>query len=639
MVQSLDKKSVLLLSMPFADTNIPSIQISLLESYLKNKDINVSSIHLYLIAANIYGLHNYSFLINPPNDPYASQMVYSKYVFPKHWESQINHFKEYFNTTIAHDDAIKQTFPFEKYVEKTDTFLNWITQNISWDNYDVIGFSLNYGQFLPSLAVAQKIKQQHPEKIIVFGGSTTMHDLGLKIIESFEYIDFIITGDGEDSLYELAINNKEQYSEIPGLIARKDGKGIIHKENTLIDLDSLPFLDFTSFYQTLSMTSQDIQQYFQLNGRLPIEISRGCWWNKCSFCNQKAYHSCYREKNIGRFIEELDLLSKTYKILSFQIIGSTLPLNNYQELCKKIITLNKDFSFIAETRADRLKNKDYYYLKKAGFQTIQTGIETFSQNYIKKMNKGTQIIDNIAALKFCKEYGITNEYNIIINFPNEESLDFKETVDTTSLFKQYLDPPRTSSFVVSYKSPIYNNLEKYNIKKLKHKRTDKIMFPEHILDKNFQFFYDFMKIQETPKNKWIELVNQWKEERERLEIQSTKTKKIIDNLIFYYIDGWNFIKIYDKRSLKDVNIYILNEIEREIFLLCNNIITLGELNNKLNIINENEIQSILTDLVDNNIIYHENDSYLSLPISLSNYLGISNKQDKIEQIQESYLIT
>ena len=39
----------------------------------------------------------------------------------------------------------------------------------------------------------------------------------------------------------------------------------------------------------------------------------------------------------------------------------------------------------------------------------------------------------------------------------------------------------------------------------------------------------------------------------------------IDKLIFYYVDGENFIKIYDKRNPKNYQIFILNEIERDIF--------------------------------------------------------------------------
>jgi hypothetical protein len=386
------------------------------------------------------------------------------------------------------------------------------------------------------------------------------------------------------------------------------------------------------------MSSPEIQQYIQLNSRLPIELSRGCWWNKCSFCNQKAYHPVYREKSADRFVEELSYLSETYKNLSFQVIGSALPHKNLRPLCEKIINLKKDFSFIAETRADHLKSEDYHFLKKAGFDIIQTGIETFSTKLIKKMDKGSRVIDNIAALKFCKEHGIKNEYNLIINFPNEEEDEFNETLEIISLFKQYLNPPRTSSFVVGYNSPVYNNLKKYNIQRLTPKKTDKIMFPNHILKNNFQFFYDYIPKQELPKNDWNTLISSWKDIREHVEQVALNTKKLTDQLIFYYLDGGKFIKIFDKRNLVDVQIYVLNENERRVFLSCEDITTFKEINHKLSNLPEQNIKDILEELIKNNILYQENDSFISLPLNASKCLGKSfEKQTEIIK-QENLLV-
>lgn len=621
MVCYLDTNSILLISMPFADIPIPSIQLSLLESYLKDKNIKTKSLHLYLFAAESYGLNNYTFLINPPNSPYSSQMVFSKYVFPNHWKKHNNEIKKYYNSSIAHDKNKKELFSFDEFVEKTDLFLNNIIHGVNWKDFDIIGFSLNYGQFLPSLAIAKQVKAKYPDKKIVFGGSTTMNDLGKAILESFDYVDVIISGEGEKALTLLAKNN-ESINQIPGLITKTTSSQIIHNSPSFIDLNTLPFVDFSSFYEQLNMTTPNIQQYVQLNSRLPIEISRGCWWNKCSFCNQQAYYPFYREKHIDRFVEELNYLSETYKMLSFQIIGSTLPIDNLRNLCKKIISLEKDFSFIAETRSDQLKSNDYLLLKKAGFHIIQTGIETFSKNLLKKMKKGTRIIDNIAALKFCKEYGIKNEYNIITNFPTENNHDFNETLSTISWFNQYLDPPRISPFVVGYKSPVYNQLKKYNVEKLIHKKADTLMFPKSLLHKNIHFFYDYKRSNTSSKNNWHKLVDSWKKLRNQLDITSVETKKLIDKLVFYYVDGKNFIKIYDKRNLKDVNIFTLNENERAVFIACNDIVHFKKLKQKLNELSENKLQSILHELVQNKIIYQEDNLYLSLPISLSKYLGI-----------------
>ena len=365
------QKSLLLVSMPYAETSIPSIQLGLIESYLKQREVNVSTRHLYLKAADFYGLNNYNFLINSPNDSYTSQMVFSKYVFPDHWEKNQDKFRYFYENIMCYNKDFN--FKFKNYVEQTDKFLDWTINNIDWDKHDIIGFTLNYGQFLPSLAVAKKIKEKNPVKQIIFGGSTIINELGQKVLSIFDYVDFIVSGEGEEALF-LLTTSFEDYKKIPGIISREQNKTVWNKNDSCIDMNSLPYPNFQSYFKELSNVSTDIQQYYQLYGRLPIELSRGCWWNNCTFCNVGAYNKKYREKNYDLFAEELRFLSDTYKMLDFQVIGTTLPQKDYDNLCEKIIKLNRDFTLITESKAAILKSKDYAMLRKAGFSHIQTGI-------------------------------------------------------------------------------------------------------------------------------------------------------------------------------------------------------------------------------------------------------------------------
>ena len=81
-----NNKKVLLVSMPFAGIFLPSIQLQILEGYLKEREINIKTRHLYLKAAEFYGVNNYNLLLQRPNESYTAQMTFSKYVFPNHWE-------------------------------------------------------------------------------------------------------------------------------------------------------------------------------------------------------------------------------------------------------------------------------------------------------------------------------------------------------------------------------------------------------------------------------------------------------------------------------------------------------------------------------------------------------------------------
>ena len=154
------------------------------------------------------------------------------------------------------------------------------------------------------------------------------------------------------------------------------------------------------------------------------------------------------------------------------------------------------------------------------------------------------------------------------------------------------------------------------------------MFPKEFLEKNFCFFYSFKRKTKTDENNWSQLLDEWKKLREDLEITAVKSKRLVDKLVFYFVDGGNFIKIYDKRSINNVRIYILNADERKIFLSCSDISTYGELKQKHTDIKEPDLKNILQDFEENKIVFKENDRYLTLPINLKNYCANSYEENK-----------
>jgi hypothetical protein len=302
-------------------------------------------------------------------------------------------------------------------------------------------------------------------------------------------------------------------------------------------------------------------------------------------------------------------------MLNFQIVSNTLPKKDYRLLFEEIKKLGRDFNFYAELRAGQLKSYEYKLMMEAGFTNVQVGIESFSQSYLKKINKGTRVIDNIAALKFCKENGIKNEYNFIIDYPNEEKNDFEETKRNVNYFFSYLDPPNINKLLVGYGSYIYNNPEMFNIDHFEYKDIDKLIFPEDCLKKGFNFYFDFIKKEGLPvENDWYGLVEKWKEIREKLKMDEIKSQSLIDKLIFYYVDGRNFLKIFDKRDTKNIQAFDLNEIEREVFLSCLDVISYQAIKDLVPNISDEQLRSILNTFKNKGIVFEEDDHYLALPL-------------------------
>jgi len=545
-------------------------------------------------------------------------MVFSRYVFPEHWEKNTQKFQEYFSQHAP-------PFTFDDYILRTDQLYRWVIDHLNWQSFDIIGFTLNYGQLLPSLAIAKKIKELDPEKTIIFGGSRTAGTLGVNVLNAFDYVDGIVSGDGEDALLRLALN--QEYSSIPRFIYRKNGAAYWNKSDAVVDLNTLPILNYDEFYQELAAVSPDIQQYFHYHGRLPVEITRGCWWNHCTFCNLNIQQGCYREKSNSRILQEIRWLSERYRVTEFQLIGNTLPKTEYRTLFEKLKNLGRDYSFFVEARAGELTSQDYTLMKEAGFSTIQTGIESFSKHYLRKMNKGVRVIDNIAALKFCRENEIKNTYNLLIRYPNEEPEDFKETKTVVQQLKAYLDAPQLCELRVMHGSHIQRHPRQYNIDHFEYSPIDQIMYPAEYLEKGFLFVYGFTRTTPIEDQPWEALVDEWKNEQHSQQMRQDIQQTTKDHLIFYFVDGGSFIKIYDKRDQQNIKIFVLNELERHVLLSCIDVISAQELKNKFLDVPEFKLAAILQSFEQNGIVFAEDDRYLCLPLRCR----IKNEQEKIEE--------
>ncbi len=88
----------------------------------------------------------------------------------------------------------------------------------------------------------------------------------------------------------------------------------------------------------------------------------------------------------------------------------------------------------------------------------------------------------------------------------------------------------------------------------------------------------------------------------------------IDELIFYYIDGKKFLKIFDKRNTNDIHTFNLNEFEREILLACIDVISFQEIKELFPHISEEQIRSILDIFKNKGFIFEENNHFFALPL-------------------------
>ena len=170
---------------------------------------------------------------------------------------------------------------------------------LDFAKYSLIGFSVTYDQLKSSIFLSRKIKERHPDIPIVFGGAYCHGDLGISLLKTFSEIDFIVSGEGEETLTTLFKNlAKKEFAAIKGLGWRDNGKVKFNGFPEKLDLDSLPMPEYEDYFRELENCSPHFKKAIKYHLNIPVEGSRGCWWNKCTFCNLNTQYNGYREKSV-----------------------------------------------------------------------------------------------------------------------------------------------------------------------------------------------------------------------------------------------------------------------------------------------------------------------------------------------------
>jgi len=595
---------ILLISMPFASPLTPSIQLGTLHAYLKNKGIPADVYHAYLKCADTLGPELYYFI---SSILFTDELYYPALLYPDHFNKYGRKIKNYYNKTIKKYTYIKPVL-FEAVLDKIRSFNEELLTSINFSKYSLIGFSVTYDQLRPSLYLAREIKQKYPHISIVFGGAGCAGELGIGLLESFNEIDFVVSGEGEETLASLfqGLKNKK-FNDIKGLIWRSDSSVKFNGPPEKLSAEHLPIPEYEDYFTKLETYSLELKDFIRNHISIPIEGSRGCWWNKCTFCNLNMQYSSYREKSVDQIVHEIDCQVAKYQCQSIRFMDNVQRVNDFDELMKRLKSLKKNLNIFLEIRAGRLKKEDYQLMQSAGVKTVQIGVEAFAKGMLKKMNKGVTTIENIAALKYCQEFGILPLYNLIINYPNESDPDFQESAENINFLKNFVPPASVISMQLCHQSPVFNDAERFNIKEKRMPKNALWFFPDKIWKTFIPLKYNYTKILDLKDKtaEWQELFNAWKQTGE----------KRISIPLLYYQDSTDFLSITDNSS-RVPSKSILKGIERELYLFCDTIQTRENILKRFTNLSNSQMEEITKRWIAAQWMFREGEKFISLAIKL-----------------------
>jgi ribosomal peptide maturation radical SAM protein 1 len=599
-LQTLPSFRVALISMPWAIFSRPSVQLGALKAYLeKEKGIHVATYHPYLEVAKKIGIDTYRTI---SNNSWAGETLYSPLLFPEKQADAGNIFKKCCPTLGKGDTS------FTNLSQELDNVLNQWLHKLPIEKFDLIGFSICFSQLFSSLLAAQKIKQLHKEIPVVIGGSSCTSDVASSLLRHFPQVDYCVNGEGEEPLIKLCHFIAGRGEELPkGILTAQ--KGAEEGEcNHIPDISTLPTPDYGPYFAEL----QELFPGQPFQPVLPFEFSRGCWWNKCTFCNLNLQWRGYRWKNAEKVLAEITDLSSKHHCLDFTFTDNALPPIVAKNFFQEVAQQKNDLRFFAEIRATTSLEQLSLY-RNGGLDHVQVGIEALSSSLLKKLEKGTTAIENIATMKHCSELQIKLEGNLIIEFPGSTQADAQETLDNLDFVLPY-SPLTSASFFLGKGSPVAQSPAEYGIHGITNHSYFKKLLPVKLFEK-----LDLL-VKSYRGDRLIQ-IQQWKPVKEKISRwQDFHLRRINSSFpALSYRDGGMFIVIRQEQIDGPPLIHRLKGLSRQIYLFCSTMRTLEEIQHQFPSLAQKAVLNFFTDLCNKRLLFHENGKVLALAIHASTF--------------------
>lgn len=345
--------------------------------------------------------------------------------------------------------------------------------NIFWDfhkknvekikekNPSFVAISLvSTSQLISGLTLAHLIKKYTSAHVNLAGNFFSRIKNELKKHPEFsEFCDSVTFLDGENQITKMAqyVNEEIKIDKVPNFLYFKDGKVLETESVSCAKLNDIP---------VLNLDGLDLTKYYSPEIIMPYETSRGCYWGKCTFCDQ-GFGREFNTKNIGKVISEMRELKEKYGITRYEFIDESVSPVYLNDLANAINKTDINPEFFIDARletqfTEEILEKSY----KAGLRMIMWGLESGSRRIMEAMNKGIDLDRRFEILKLANKYGIWNFAFIFFGYPLETMEDARETIKMLADNHEIINSYGRSVFSLGKHSKISEEPEKHGILKM-----------------------------------------------------------------------------------------------------------------------------------------------------------------------------
>ena len=445
------RNRIILHCVPPAAVIIPSAALTTLKTYLMQNGYVVDIIYWNLIFEDLQ--QEFIFYKKNLNE---TSIVASELLF-------LNYFAFYKNDTTLYRKVkimLSTLYPqkqhgeidfYDKhmqiYWEKTKSIIQKTLNNCTLSDSLYSGFSIKLDQWLVASIIGDQIKQLYPEQSIIVGGINTKES-AISILKNFPQFDVSIWGEGEikllDVTKEIEKGDNCNFHNVNNITFRTNNHVIVSssKKQAYVDLSKdMGYWDFSDYFLQAKPSTR-------VKTMVPVEISRGCHWNRCHFCYLNVGYK-YRLKPVETLKNELLYYISTYKaylytFLDSDFIGEDIDrFNRLLDCLIEVRTIEPKFKIASvEIITKGLDDQLIKKMAEAGILSAQIGWESASNELLRKIDKKNTLASNLFFIKYAVINNIRVSYlNVIANLIEETDDDIFEGIDNIRFMRFFrVDP-------------------------------------------------------------------------------------------------------------------------------------------------------------------------------------------------------
>ena len=294
---------------------------------------------------------------------------------------------------------------------------------------DAVCFSTTTSSFREGYRIASAIKERAAGIVTVFGGAHPC-TMGATLLDDFPAIDYLVIGEGEQTMLEMAQAGFKGVESLAGVAFRRNGKGAFSGQRELIpNLDDLPFPayhllpGFPKRY-TLPLFS------FPTAPNSSIISSRGCPY-ACSYCDRSVFSRGFRFNSPEYIIEHVAMLNRDYGIrhVFFYDDLFTFDRGRVAEFCDLKAKKGLKVTYNCIARLEHVDEELLGLLKRSGCWQVNFGIESGDPEVLRKHRKFYGLDEVGRKLTMVRKAGMRVKGLFMVGLPGEDEAAIRRTID------------------------------------------------------------------------------------------------------------------------------------------------------------------------------------------------------------------